>query len=799
MNHKKFYAHSRNDNGAGKPDPLQVHLSEVRNNASYYARVFGAAPLADIAGLLHDLGKYACQFQRRLENPSEETARDHSIAGAAAILGCYKRQGEMAALVIEGHHLGLKQIRTDTNGSPAWEAWLRQIASDLSKHPDAFTETKLSLLLERFRKDGGAFPELAKPDFPNLLHDECASAAAMLDVRMLFSALVDADFLDTEAHFNGKAEQPRIRRPEGPRLMIDECLKRLDEYLPEVRSESAANGGIQALRDELMRSCIRAATKTQGLFTLTAPTGAGKTLAMLAFALHHAKKWELRRIILVLPYLNIIEQTAKTYNALFGVDKGFPESFVLEDHSLAHRRSDPSEEDNESESTRVARLLAENWDAPIILTTSVKCLESLMHNKSAPCRKLHQVAKSIILFDEVQTLPPKLVAPTLATLSRLADPNGPYGCSVVFSTATQPAFDHLHTNVHRINPFGWQPKEIVANHEEMFQVASERTQIHWRHEKVIRMEDLAQEILEHESNRVLCIVNLKRHAAKLAKTLKDTDMDGLYHLSTNMCAAHRREVLDEIQTRLENQKPVRLVATQCVEAGVDLDFPVVYRALAPLDALAQAAGRCNRHGGQSEKGIVNIIRIEKDGPSEFPPGYKEGVEQTKIFLNRLTEERVQLNELNVFNNPELLRRYYQQLYDLTGRGSGQREDEEELINAIRAGDFVRVARAYHLIDQDAINILVPYDRTVFRKLVEQMESNQPRNLKMIRRWIAAARPYTVSLYRPKRDDSAWCHLAPICFSLKEEPDNATHNWFYTLPDAKYEKLTGLEFHEKWVV
>ncbi|MBM4028119.1 MAG: CRISPR-associated endonuclease Cas3'', partial [Planctomycetes bacterium] len=335
MSDQRFYAHSRNDDGAGIPDPISLHLSEVCGSASSFAKAFDAESLAHVAGLLHDLGKYADQFKRRLENPSAEPARDHSIAGVAAILGCYKERGEMAALAVEGHHIGLRQIRTGANGRHAWETWLRQISDDLSQKPDVFTETRLSVLLERFRQDGGVFPRLPPGSLPNLLHDELASAAAMLDVRMLFSALVDADFLDTEAHFDGNAAQPRIRRPTGPPLSVDKCLACFDEYLREIRAASSANADIQALRDQLMQSCVRAATKPQGLFTLTAPTGAGKTLAMLAFALNHAKKWGLRRIVLVMPYLNIIEQTAKTYDALFGTHQDFPENFVLEDHSLA--------------------------------------------------------------------------------------------------------------------------------------------------------------------------------------------------------------------------------------------------------------------------------------------------------------------------------------------------------------------------------------------------------------------------------------------------------------------------------
>ncbi len=789
MTASEFYAHSRNDKGAGKPDPLQTHLNEVRSNASSYAEAFGADPLANVAGLLHDLGKYADQFQRRLENPSAEPARDHSIAGAAAILGCYKGLGEMAALAVEGHHIGLKQIRTGINDSQAWETWLRQISSDLSQNPDTFTETKLPLLLERFRQDAGAFSKLPTAGFPNLLHDECASAAAMLDVRMLFSALVDADFLDTEAHFNGNAKQPRIPRPDGPRLLIDECLVRLDEYLREIRATSSANADIQALRDQLMQSCTGAATKPQGLFTLTAPTGAGKTLAMLAFALNHAKKWGLRRIVLVMPYLNIIEQTAKTYDALFGTDRGFVDNFVLEDHSLAHQHSDSSDEDNESESTRVSQLLAENWDAPIILTTSVKCLESVMNSRPGLCRKLHRLARSVILFDEVQTLPPKLVVPTLATLSRLADPNGPYGCTVVFSTATQPAFDHLHENVAQLTPNGWIPHEVVSGSDRLFSMAADRVAVRWAHDEPIEVEALASTLAGHE--QVLCIVNLKRHAADLATRLQASQVEGLFHLSTNMCPAHRKDTLEVVQARLRDRKPVRLIATQCVEAGVDLDFPIVYRALSPLECLAQAAGRCNRHGCRPQKGQVVVFQLASDGRSMFPPGYKEGVQATDIFLNALKHKCGDLSKIDVFNSPALLGSYYRQLYDLGGRGQGTRDDERELWRAIQEGDFEKVAHAYKLIEQDGINILVPYEQRAFDTLCQWIGSDEPRDLESVRRWIAEARPYTVSPFRPKRESTLWNVIEPVQFSRHHEHTDEEADWFRLLATGQYDPLVGL--------
>jgi len=366
----------------------------------------------------------------------------------------------------------------------------------------------------------------------------------------------------------------------------------------------------------------------------------------------------------------------------------------------------------------------------------------------------------------------------------------------VFSTATQPAFDHLHSNVVRLNPAGWQPHEIVQNFHHMFNVAAQRTKVTWRYDQPVEVCDLANELIPHD--QVLGIVNLKRHAVELAKILQQSGAPGLYHLSTNMCPAHRRDVLDEVQGPLDKNRPVRLIATQCVEAGVDLDFPIVYRALAPLDALAQAAGRCNRHGRHSKPGKVVIFQFVSDGRSLFPPGYKEGVQATEIFLNNLKTKYADLDGVDIFNNPELLRSYYKQFYDLTGHGAGTRDDEENLLRTIQEGDFEKVAQLYKLIDQDQINILVPYNQDKFEQLLRQMQPEERRNLETIRRWIGQARPYTVSLFRPGQKSPVWSYIAPIQFSKHDERRGDEAHWFYLLPTAQYDNLLGIMFPEELI-
>ncbi len=788
---RKYYAHSLEGEPVEKWQLLKDHLLAVAELAKEFASFFNKGELAYIAGLFHDLGKYAEQFQRRLENPHKEKGRDHSIAGAALVLSLYKGIAEEAALAIEGHHIGLQKINNSVYD------WLRDISNRLQSHRagEIFTETDFSVLLAAFKKDKLMLPARTVLGNEDILHNLEMSAAAMLDVRMLYSALVDADFLDTEAYFNATDDEPLKYRPRGPQLMTSKALDKLKSYLSELQSQSDSSLKINKVRNLFMDIVVDSASNDKGLFTLTAPTGCGKTLAMLRFALEHAHKHAMRRIIIIIPYLNIIEQTAKIYQQkLFSISDGFSGNFVLEDHSFSKSISN-EKDDYEDEVSRISSLLSENWDAPIILTTSVAFLESIMAAKSSACRKLHRLADSVILFDEVQTLPPKLITPTLATLSRLADRDGPYGCSIVFSTATQPAFEHLDKFVRSINKTrGWKPMEIVKDADALFKSFSGRVKVDWRYDKPISVENLGKELLETENKRFMCIVNLKRHSQELFEAL-DNKGRNLYHLSTNMCPAHRKKVLYEISESMDIKRPVCLVATQCVEAGVDLDFPVVYRAFAPLDSLAQAAGRCNRNGKLNTAGQMVVFQFESADKALFPPGYREGMDNTKIFLQHLIADGLNLNETDIFNNPELLKRYYKQFYNMTGRGSNELEDEEKLHQAIIEGNFAEVAKLYKLIDNNTINVLVPYDCGLYEELIEQMQPGAPRTLEGVRCWIQRARAITVGVYKPSVGSYIWNHLEPIYFSNCVDKNIAIPDWYKPLPGIKYEDRTGLKLPE----
>jgi CRISPR-associated endonuclease/helicase Cas3 len=770
----KYWGHSENGNGRGVRERLCTHIRAVSERASGFAAEFGAGEQARLGGLLHDLGKYADQFTRRIEDPNE-AGRDHASVGAFVAAGCYGSLGAAPALAIEGHHTGLTEL-------PWLESVDRRIATAMISNGEAYTSTEVPMLLDHFRSDGFDLPEVRAGltpvgDFP---------AADMLDVRMLFSALVDADFLATEEHFAGDAVTPRRPRPEGPSLDAAKALKAVKSRLKLLRSEGAADAEVQSMRDTLAKACLEAGDWPQGVFTLSAPTGSGKTLAMLAFALRHAVRHGLRRIVLVMPFLNIIEQTATIYRSLFGREQGFPDHFVIEDHSNVHPPSEAraSAADSRDERERLSRLLAENWDAPMVLTTSVQCLESLMANRPSACRKLHRLARSAILLDEVQTLPPHLAVPTLATLSRLCER---FETSVLFATATQPAFDHLHEQVARLSVRGWKPREIAAPiHKRDFAIAAKRISVQWRTDEPVPWNTLVDQLAEHR--QVLCIVNLKRHAKLLAELLATRGARALYHLSTNMCPAHRADVLRCVQLALRSDCLVRLVATQCVEAGVDLDFPVVYRALAPLEAIAQAGGRCNRHGVQPKPGIVRVFLPEAEGKALCPPGaYQQAADATRTFLRSLAHSADELDHIEILNAPERLRAYYRQFYALTGAAAMPRE----LHNALEAGDFAEVARHYRLIDAATINILVPYEAQSFHRLRDQIESTSPLTPAFIRDWIHRARLHAVTPYRPRPGAPIWSHVSPVQFS-RRQVDNNQAEWFVALPGLSYSPLLGLE-------
>lgn len=758
---KVFYAHSANDHDHWHR--LLTHLQSVGDLASGFSRSCTWSSEARLAGFLHDLGKYADRFQNRLQG--KDAGLDHWSQGAWVALKDHKAIA--AALAIQGHHIGLQRGATPSlrGMNPDNLALTHPLNLQLSD-PDA------NRLLQRAQADGLQFNAAATTALPNGFTQ---AVAAMLDVRLLFSCLVDADFLDTEAHFNGDAEGKRPR-PTGPALDTQVALNALNRYMGErIRVGTQANAQVLAAREALWRATGEAAQTAPNVFTLTAPTGSGKTLAMLRFALEHAARNKLKRIVLAVPFLTVIEQTAREYRQVFA---GFPENYVLEHHSLAGLGVESShtdaEGDNADDQERQRRLLAENWDAPIVLTTNVQLLQSLFSNRPSSCRKLHNLMESMILFDEAQSLPQHLAVPTLAALSHLS---AAYRSSVVFATATQPAFDALHEAVTKHAVSGWRPVEVVPEHPALF-ATLKRVAVAWPKPGEKRTwADLAAEIRNTEQS--LVVVNLKRHALALLDALDDAP--DVFHLSTNLCAEHRRAVLDKVRARLKAGQPCRLISTQCIEAGVDVDFPKVYRAFAPLEAIAQAAGRCNREGRMNASGqlgeVIVFEPIEDGGWRRSYPthAYYQATEVTRTLLA--------LNGDLDINDPAIFQAYYRRLYDLNNPAT----QNAELSEAIQALDFIEVAKGYRLIDQDAIQVLVPWaDRwDDFHALRAEAEQSG-----ITSGWMRRAQGLAVSVYRPRDGLPAW--VIPAKLKRRGKMDGGISDEWFILEGDFYDDTFGLK-------
>ena len=745
-----YYAHS--ENAYGVRHRLVEHLSCVSKLAREFFQGQKGAEEAALAGLLHDLGKYGDLFQARLRG--EAQGLDHWSQGACLALTRFKAVA--AALAIQGHHIGLQR-----GGKESLRKLLPDHLESTTLPNLRLSDSDITRLQSRAAADGLEFHQPAAPAITSWSQQALAS---MLDVRMLFSALVDADFLDTEAHFEGDANGKRYR-PDEPPLDAKRALAALDTHMARLRDATQAQIDVKNARETLWNAVIHAGQSPRGLFTLTAPTGSGKTLAMLRFALEHAALHGMQRIVLAVPFLTVIEQTAREYRRVFS---DFPSNFVLEHHSLAGLGEESEKRDAEGSQERQRRLLTENWNAPIVLTTNVQLLESLFSNRPSSCRKLHNLMNSVILFDEAQSLPQHLAVPTLAALSHLS---AAYHSTVVFATATQPAFDTLDTAVTKHAVGGWRPQEAVPEHPALFKTLN-RVNVRWPKEDEKRSwADIAADV--RNAHQALVVVNLKRHALALLEILAGTD--GLFHLSTNLCAEHRRAVLNRVRKRLKFGKPCRLISTQCVEAGVDVDFPVVFRAMAPLEAIAQAAGRCNREGKLNEQDLLGEVVVFE--PAEESGWRKQFPTHSYYQAAQVTQTLLKLRgELNI-NDPDTFRAYYRRLYDLSDPAS----QNADLNRAICELDFVEIAKAYRIIDQNAIQVLVPWaDRwDDFQSLRATVDKEG-----ITAEWMRRAQGLAVSVYRTNSGPPAWAIPAKL------RRGGISDEWFILQGDF-YDETIGL--------
>lgn len=656
------------DEETGREQLLRDHLTGVADLAGRFAAAFGEEAMGRLLGLYHDIGKYSKEFQEYLRADEAEKKRrrgriDHSTAGAQEIvkLGQGTGQGKSSrlskgmahvmAFCIAGHHGGIPNQGTPANTEEEGTLLGRLKRRNLPDYR-AYHEAKLEDVLPASR----LLEQVARAPF-----------SAMLYTRMLFSCLVDADFLDTEDFMSaGNVEREGFASME---TLLERLQKSLEEKFSKPKTEKEKQKRqlpINEKRSALLAQSIAAGKEAKGnLYRLTIPTGGGKTISSLAFALHYAAhaKRKRKRIIYVIPYTSIIEQNAAVFRDLLDPDS------VVEHHQNVDY------DDVQDMDMNRKRLATENWDAPVIVTTNVQFFESLFSNRPSKCRKLHNLAESIVIFDEAQMIPLDYLRPSLAAIEALVRH---YDCTAVLCTATQPPLGQFF-------PADLQPIEIcpaLVENADFFR----RTTIRLR-EEAMTEESLAAELAAQE--RVLCIVNVKKTAQRIFDLLGE--QEGTYHLSTNLYPVHREQVLEEIRERLKDGKPCRVISTSLVEAGVDLDFPCVLREINGLDSIVQAAGRCNREGRRlAEESVVHVFSLEK-----LARNAQLSAEITKNVARSFAEDLA---------SPEAIRRYFEELYDLSGKN---RLDKKGVLGQSGKFAFADIADDVRLIEDRTKPIFIP--------------------------------------------------------------------------------------------
>ncbi len=689
---KIYYAHSGKDPGKSDWQRLEDHLTRVSRMAGKNARYFGAEQLAEVCGLLHDLGKYSEGFAKRLEGGKRV---DHATAGAKVACDTWSRLGKLLAYVVAGHHAGL------ANGIDPGErrATLKERLGRTIPELDEVWKAEVPL------------PEqLSFPPFKPA-QDRQGFQTAFL-VRMLYSCLVDADYLDTERFYH-QLEGKKPQRGTYPPL---EALRTsLDSHLNDLLAQHANCDpeSVNGLRRRILRHTRSQAQLAPGLFSQTVPTGGGKTLASLAFALDHAiahrETHKQRRIIYVIPFTSIIEQNADVFRRLF---KALGEDIVLEHHCTF----DESEYGWREGTKDKLRLAMENWHAPVVVTTAVQFFESLFADRSSKCRKLHNIAASVIILDEAQMLPQKLLRPTMAAIDELARN---YRCSVVLCTATQPALlrsDDFHNGFDQVREIAPEPQQLYRQLD----------RVRVRHIGVQTDEQLADRLAGNR--QILIIVNNRRHARALYDSTGDGD--GYYHLTTLMCAKHRKAKLERIRQRLRAGEPCKLVSTSLIEAGVDVDFPLVMRAESGLDSIAQAAGRCNREGTFDKAQSDVLIFSSPDW--KVPPELEQQAASMRSVLR---------NHGGDLLAPEAIKAYFQDLF----WRDPKRLDAKGLLRLHQAhGEcfsfpFQTIASEYRIIESLMRPIVIPYDKEA-KQCIGQL-----RDAEFVGRIAKRLQPYTVQV------------------------------------------------------
>lgn len=654
-----YYAHSKEDAPPEQWHLLEEHLHAVANLASDFAKSFGGKPWAHLAGRWHDLGKGTLPWQaflRHVNGVADEFTEFyeghpvHAAGGAKQLYEFSKEAGKLLAYCIDGHHGGL----------PNW---------------DDAPESALKSRLERTHAPVACPP--APPTFPSdlfrLSEPDRFGFQLQFFVRMVFSCLVDADYLDTEGFLDKGRSSWRSGYPE---------IGSLNKYFwcefNKLREGVDSSSKVNIQREIVLQDCLQQTESSPGLFSLTVPTGGGKTLASLAFALEHAKRWNKRRIIYVIPFTSIIEQNAKVFRKVLG------DAAVLEHHC----NFIPEDADWKT------RLASENWDALVVVTTNVQFFNSFYANKPSKCRKLHRVADSVVIFDEVQAIPVEKLRPCLEVIKELSLN---YGVTSVLCTATQPAIGFSEEF-----PSGLKNvREIVHDVPALFSTLK-RTEEKFVGE--LDEQEVARQLSDFE--QVLCVVNTRQQALNIFEALPESDEN--IHLSALMYPAHRTRKLDEVRDRLEAGLPCRVVSTQLIEAGVDVDFPCVFRAVTGIDSIAQAAGRCNRNGLSKIPKEVFVFEFPENTACSF---FRQAAQSAKKLFDDFS------GNLTV---PECVKKYFEDYF----WKNEQRMDSDGIVGkcllAQRGNIQFKDIAEFKMIKSATVPIVIALDDSA-KKLVRSLE------------------------------------------------------------------------------
>ena len=703
-----YIAHLRSETDK-KEQPLYEHIKNVAELSKKFSECLILSDYAEIIGMLHDIGKYSNRFQQRI-NGNDKIKVDHSTCGAQE---AFKMKLLMAAFCIAGHHGGIPNIgvRTDSENDPTLTGRLKRNTEDYSAWINEVDRSKFKPIAEPFTKNRIPYTFI---------------------LRFLFSCLVDADYLDTENFMSNGA----VLRDSGEDLTY--LLNLLNKHIEKWQNPS---GKLNILRTQMLNECIDVGKNcNEKLFTLTVPTGGGKTISSMAFALNYAVKHSKKRIIYVIPYTSIIEQNAEVFRKIFGMNN------VLENHSNV----DFDSLDNE---TKIQMMLAaENWNSPIVVTTAVQFFESMFSNKPSKCRKIHNIADSVVIFDEAQMLPLDYLLPCATAIRQLAEN---YNSAVVLCTATQPNFQSILNLTEKTNKL--QLTEICKSAEKM---ADDFRRVNFKYEGKLEDDEIALEL--KQCKQVLCIVNKKAHAQKIYSMLGESDEN--FHLSTYMYPAHRQQVLDEIIKRLDENKPCRVVSTSLVEAGVDIDFPTVYRAISGIDSILQAGGRCNRENKRnSAESVVHIFNTDE------VLSYQQTNTNAAMAVIKKYGDKIYL--------PEAIKMYFDDLYYYRDIDKTHKVfDKKDIINGITNLEFETVSQRFKMIENDTKALYICTDEN-------KEEINQLRNGNYTKELFRSLQKYVVNLY--ERDFNKLNEVCAI-----EYVDNS----FYILADNKYySSKSGITF------